>query len=325
MKSLVTGATGFLGEALVRDLVGVHGPDAVTVLLRDPLPEAEREAAGRIAALGVRVVPSDLLALPALDAASIEFEVIYHLAAETDSGASADRLRINHQGLRHLLETLGPERMAGKRVVLAGATAAIDRGRRPTTLMKETDPEHPRTEYGRSKLRAEKDLALYAERWGFTFAVPRFSPVWTPELSIGFLKAFREQVQNRSILRRIRWPGRVTMIRREDAVAILRHFGETGAADGRAVHVGDGRVYPYADLIRDLRRLSFDSGWSLPIPGFLWSLLRFMIWLPVAKSKCPWRVSCLLGDDLAVDASLLKSLYPAPLKSWPESLEEIRV
>ncbi len=325
MKSLVTGATGFVGLALARDLVQAHGADNVIALVRDPIPEAEQAAARELEELGLRLLPCDLFALPVADFSDVEFDVLYHLAAETDSAADEKRLLVNSQGTSYLLDSLGPERLRGNRVILAGATASIDRGNPPRTLMKETDPPHPRTAYGRSKLKAEQDLALFAEGFGFDFAIPRFSPVWTTDLSTGFLKAFKEQVTGKSILRRVNWPGRITMIRLKDAVKILRHFGESGTADGRAVHVGDGRVYTYAGLMKDIRRLNRDSKWSLPIPGFCWSLIRFMAWLPKVKEKVPWRLSCLIGDDLAVDSSLLRQLYTTPMTGWQESEDEIRL
>ncbi|MCU0726050.1 MAG: NAD-dependent epimerase/dehydratase family protein [Planctomycetes bacterium] len=131
MRTLVTGSTGFLGEALVLDLVAAHGSASVTALVREPIPERERPAAERLAAAGVRVVAADLLALPVCRRPLADFDVLYHLAAETDSGAPPARLAVNDRGTAHLLETIGEEALAGRRVVLAGATAAVDRGRRP--------------------------------------------------------------------------------------------------------------------------------------------------------------------------------------------------
>ncbi len=323
MKALVTGATGFLGEALVRDLAAAHGADAVAAYARDPLPEAERPAAERLAAAGVRLRPVDLGALPAFQAPP-DFDVLYHLAAETDSGASALRCEVNFRGLANLLDTIGADGLAGRRVVLAGATAAVDRGRRPRAPMREDDPPSPRTNYGRSKLAAERVLAECARAWGFTWVVPRFSPVWEPSLSTGFLGAFRKMAEARSLVRRVAWPGRVSLVRREDAAKVLRFLGESGAADGRAVNVADGEVYRYAALLRDIRRLVEGKSGSLPVPGLLWGLLRRMIWLPGARKRVPWRLSCLLGDDLAADASLLKSLVPFPLRTWDDGEAERR-
>lgn len=324
VRSLVTGATGFLGLALVKDLVAAHGAENVTALVRDPLPDAERAAAEELGSLGVRLVPSDLLSRPAFDADGIEFDALYHLAAETDSAASEERLAVNTVGTRNLLGTLG-DRLAGRRVVLAGATAAVDRGRRPRGLMAEEDPFCPRTAYGRSKLEAEAVVRAICDRHGAVFAVPRFSPVWTPALETGFLAAFRGQVEGGSIVRKVGWPGRITMIRRKDAVAILRHLGEKGAADGRAVHVGDGEVYRYAELLRDLRKRAGDKTGFLPVPGFVWGLIRGGAWLPVARKFVPWRLSCLLGDDLAVDTTRLFQVWPGRPTTWPESLADLRI
>ncbi len=268
------------------------------------------------------LLPSDLLSRTVFDAEGVEFDVLYHLAAETDSGAPPERLRINTEGTRNLLTTLGPA-LEGKRIVFAGATASIDRASKPKDLMRETDPENPRTGYGLSKLEAELILEKLALRYGATWVVPRFSPVWTADLSTGFLGAFADQVRGKSILRRVGWPGRITMIRREDAAAILLHLGESGSADGRAVHVGDGEVYTYAGLIGDMRRIAGDAGWSVPIPGFLWAFIRWCAWLPVASMVVPWRLSCLLGDDLAVSTERLREVYPEPLTTWAESEAEV--
>ena len=322
VRSLVSGATGFLGRELVRALAAAHGPENVVGLVREPLPETEAAAAAELRAAGVELRPCDLLSRTVFDTADLEFDVLYHLAAETDSGAPPERLSINTEGTRNLLTTLGPA-LAGKRIVFAGATASVDRAAKPKDLMRETDPENPRTGYGLSKLEAEVILAKLADRYGATWVVPRFSPVWTPDLSTGFLGAFADQVRGKSILRRVRWPGRITMIRRDDAAAILKHLGESGAADGRPVHVGDGEVYTYAGLIGDMRRLADDAGWSVPIPGFLWAFIRWCAWLPVASMVVPWRLSCLLGDDLAVSTERQREVYPEALKTWPESESEV--
>jgi nucleoside-diphosphate-sugar epimerase len=323
VKSLITGATGFLGSGLALDLAAAHGGENVIGLVRDPLPETEKEAASKLEAAGIRLVPCDLMTLPSFDSEGLDFDVLYHLAAETDSGASEESLAVNTVGTRNLLSSIGGG-LRGKRIVLAGATASIDRCRRPTTLMKETDPECPRTGYGQSKLQAEKITANLAGRFGAAFVVPRFSPIWTADLSTGFLKAFREQVEGKSIMRRVLWPGRITMIRREDAAKILRHLGESGAADGGAVHIGDGKIYRYAALLKDLRGMAGDSRWSFPMPGFLWAFIRWCAWLPVASKVTPWRLSCLLGDDLAATTTRLGEVYPEPMLDWPGSADEVR-
>jgi nucleoside-diphosphate-sugar epimerase len=322
MKSIVTGATGFLGSALVELLAETHGPESVVGLVWKSVSERERPAAMRLHRMGVRLLSCDLMSYPVVEAPDLACDVLYHLAAETDSGAPPERLAVNTQGTRNLLQTLGGRLREG-RVVLSGATAAIDRGRRPRALMKETDPPCPRTAYGRSKLESERILEEVAGEHGFAWTVARFSPVWTADPLTGFLGAFRDQVAARSFLRKVPWPGSVTMIHRDDAVRILRHLGETGAADGMAVHVGDGNVYAYTDLIRDLRRLSGETGGFLPIRWLL-RLIGWFSWLPLVRRFVPWRLSCLLGSDLAVDNARLREVYPEPLRTWDEGKDGIR-
>ncbi len=316
MRSLVTGATGYLGHALTRLLARENGPASVTGLVRDPLPESERDRADDLRARGVRLLPADLLRSPVCDAAGLEFNVLYHLAAETDSGASARRLLVNTEGTRKLLETLG-DRLSGARVVLAGATAAVDRRRRPRRLMTEKDPPAPRTRYGTSKLLAERIVEELADRYGYSYTVPRFSPVWTEAFDSGFLGAFAAQAAGGSLLRKVPWPGRITIIHREDAARTLKFLGETGLGDGRGILVGDGNVYRYRDLLRDLRRAAGEEDPRfLPVPRILWAFLRHAAWWPLLRRVFPWRLSCLLGDDLAVDAGLLRILYPDPFRPF---------
>ena len=70
--------------------------------------------------------------------------------------------------------------------------------------------------------------------------------------------------------------------------------------------------------------MAADSRWSFPMPGFLWAFIRWCAWHPVASKVAPWRLSCLLGDDLAVDTTRLGDVYPEAMIGWPDSAEEVR-
>jgi nucleoside-diphosphate-sugar epimerase len=323
MKSLVSGASGFLGSALVTQLATAYGPDAVIGLVPDPLPQSEKQRFDELAARGVQLVPCELMQHPVVANAELPFDVLFHLAAATDSTASPEQLAVNTTGTRNLLETFG-ERLEGRRVVLASTVAAVDRAVRPQELLSESSPIAPRTAYGRSKLEAEQIVAEYGERFDFAWAVPRFCPIWTAELRTGFLGAFRDQVSQRSLLRSVAWPGRVSIVHRQDAVQILQFLAESGAANGTAVHVSDGEVHCYADILADLQRLAGQKEGCWPVPKFLWKGMQRFIWLSLIRGFVPWRLSCLLGDDLAIDASYLRSLYTHPMRTWSEARAEIR-
>ncbi|HJO27142.1 MAG TPA: NAD-dependent epimerase/dehydratase family protein [Planctomycetota bacterium] len=100
MRALVTGGTGFLGQALVRALLA-RG-DAVSFCARHNAPQ--------LVAAGARFVPCDLAAPQAaevLRVAGTGTDVIFHTAAKTGVwGSRADFMAINLGGTRALLAAL---------------------------------------------------------------------------------------------------------------------------------------------------------------------------------------------------------------------------
>jgi dihydroflavonol-4-reductase len=98
-RYFVTGATGFLGGAIVRQLVA-RG-DTVVALARAP------ERAGAIRALGVEVVRGDITDKASLRAPMTGVDGVFHCAAWYKTGVrNPDADRINVDGTRHVLEVM---------------------------------------------------------------------------------------------------------------------------------------------------------------------------------------------------------------------------
>ncbi len=94
-KVLVTGGGGFLGKALVAQLLA-RG-DEVTSITRRPQPQLEK--------LGVRCIYGDLTQKDVVFSAAQGMEVIYHTASKAGIwGSYADYEPINIWAVRHLLE-----------------------------------------------------------------------------------------------------------------------------------------------------------------------------------------------------------------------------
>jgi nucleoside-diphosphate-sugar epimerase len=144
MRTLVTGASGFLGGAVCAEL-GARGHE-VSALVRRPGSEPD----------GTRPVPGDLLDETALSAAiaGAEPECIVHLAAEIASQRDESRIReVNVEGTRHLIAAA---KAAGSpRIVF---TSTVVTGEANGALLDETTPLHVETPYGRSKQDGERML-----------------------------------------------------------------------------------------------------------------------------------------------------------------------
>ena len=153
MKSLVTGGTGFVGGHLV-DALRRRG-DVITALVRSP----SRTAA--LADQGVRLVVGDLDDHEALARAAAGQDVVYHAAGLVAARNETEFLRANRDGTANLLHAA---EAAGARFVLVSSMAAAGPARRGAPL-DGSEPAHPVSAYGRSKLAGEAVVRAGAAPW----------------------------------------------------------------------------------------------------------------------------------------------------------------
>jgi nucleoside-diphosphate-sugar epimerase len=151
---LVTGASGFIGGALVPRL-RARG-DAVRVLVRRTSARAGLEA------LGVDVVFGDLATGEGLDAAVDGADAVIHLAGLTRARDEEAFHRGNEGGTRNLLRAMA-RRRSPPRLVHCSSLAAAG----PSTAHRprdESQEPRPLSAYGRSKLAAEAAVREFAGR-----------------------------------------------------------------------------------------------------------------------------------------------------------------
>ncbi len=163
--ALVTGATGFLGRHVVRELrarkVAVHA------LFRRP------EQAQVLRSLGAVPLPGDVT-----DAASIDLavargaDVIFHLAADTNvwRQRNAAQTRVNVEGTRTLLEAARRYQVA--EFVHTSSVAAMGVGN--SALLRDDAPliaRHSRMNYARTKALAEELVWQAADDHGLKVIV----------------------------------------------------------------------------------------------------------------------------------------------------------
>src|SRR5512138_3765821 len=145
MRTLVTGAAGFLGTALVRTLLA-RGHEVRAL---------DRVAADEQRALGAEVVVGDALDPAVLRAAVAGREAVIHLVGIRRSTDPAEFLRVNAEGTRTALE----------------ACLAAAPGLSPEPV-DETAPFAPAEAYGASKAEAERIAYAYADRVPIAVARP---------------------------------------------------------------------------------------------------------------------------------------------------------
>lgn len=165
---LVTGASGFIGGALVKRLLTMN------VHVRGLVRSAEKGT--RIAHLGAEVVTGNLLDADSLRRAVAGVEVVFHVAAAM-GGPAAVQYAINVGGVDRLL-TAAAE--AGVRRIVHVSTIAVY-GYHVPDVITEDVPLCPGSEYyGQSKALGERLLWQRAAEGGFEAAVIRPGMVYGP-------------------------------------------------------------------------------------------------------------------------------------------------
>src|SRR6185312_6769525 len=96
MRALVTGASGFIGAALVRELH--HRGDAVRVLVR------RGSSLAALQGISVDAAEGDVTDAPSVERAVEGVDVVYHLAGIRRTPHAEDFARVTVEGTRHVLE-----------------------------------------------------------------------------------------------------------------------------------------------------------------------------------------------------------------------------
>jgi CDP-glucose 4,6-dehydratase len=177
--TLVTGATGLLGSALVRRLVDAKAD--VVCLVRDSVPQSEFVRSGLVSQ--VKTVRGDVRDQALLERMLGEYEVdvVFHLAAQTIVGIAnrnpVSTLESNIQGSWALLEAC--RRSPGvKQIVLASSDKAYGTHEKlPYTEGAALQGRHP---YDVSKSCADLIAQAYAVSFGSPLAITRCGNFYGP-------------------------------------------------------------------------------------------------------------------------------------------------
>ncbi len=175
MRALVTGAGGFLGRRLVRDLAE-RGHEVTAMIRPSSAPPAELEAAG------ARILRADLRRPPASLAGELEgVDAIHHLVV---GGGPTWRavFTANVTTTENLLAAIGEAGWRGRLVHVSSFAVYALNQERPGALIDESTPLEPepgrRDDYAWSKLLQERLLARLA---GPEVAIVRPGAVYGPE------------------------------------------------------------------------------------------------------------------------------------------------
>lgn len=195
MNALVSGATGFIGNELVKKLL--KDAEKIFVLTRDR-KNLDKSLKKKIEVYEVDIC--NLASLERLARVRGRIEVIFHLAASLDYFGKKEELsEVNVKGTENLLKLAKGNRI--RKFIFTSSIEAMGLINKENLPADESFSCKPVSPYGESKLEAEKRVERFTEKKGLDAVILRLGNVYGPG-SPAFIVPIANAILNKDKLRR---------------------------------------------------------------------------------------------------------------------------
>lgn len=280
MTTLVTGAGGFLGKALVARLLA-HGETDLRLMVRPGSPHDKLDAlAAAHPSASIEVVKGNLASLDDAKRVTDGARTIYHLAA-SGRGAASDLFINTVVGSRNLLDAVVASGQAAttRMVQVSSFSVYGPTQMRRGALLDEGSPLEPHPErrdhYSHSKLRQEQLFWEYRDRSGLQLTVLRPGVIYGPG---GVSMSSRVGLDLFGLFLFMGGNNMLPLTYVDNCAEAIAVAGRSDQAIGQVYNVVDDdlptcREYldAYQKQVRRLRRV------RLPYPG-IWAMSKLVQW-----------------------------------------------
>jgi dihydroflavonol-4-reductase len=265
---LVTGATGFIGAALVEALSRMDC--SVTCLVRST------SSTRWLQNLPAKLIVGDLENAGPTREALRGIDTVYHVAGAIKAASRQGYFRTNQIGTRNLLETISSCKPDLKRFVYVSSLAAAGPSPKGMPLTEEEKPS-PISWYGESKLQSEQEVLKFAKTFPVTILRP--SAVYGPR-DRETLMIFR-MIKRGCLLTPGRFTRRFNLIYVDDLVSAIMRASDCDTPSGEVFFVSRAESYTWDEVGQEIARALGKSYRWIPFPrsiaemaglvGDLWS------------------------------------------------------
>jgi len=315
MKTLVTGATGFIGTHLVKALLA-EGRN-VKCLVR------KSSNTNHLQELGVELFYGDLLYKESLQEIAKNVNIVYHLAGIVHSKKSSDYYKINTYGTQNLLEVLLSEKI--ERFVYLSSIAATGPNLEHNILLDEQSPCSPIDPYGRSKLGAEKLLMNVFKKHEFPIVIVRPPTVYGPLGRSQIIKKILQRVQKGSFLIMGSKEKLRSMCYIDNLIQGMLVAERFTNAIGEIYFLADERPYTYKEIFKTVSQEMGIVFKETQLPGWIGNIsgLAFKLLSRMGFYSLPLYTAWHMVLDMACDITKAKEqLHYRPKVYIKEGIQE---
>ena len=283
MKILITGASGFIGSFIVEEALR-KGFETWAAVRKSSSREWLQDE--RINFIELNLSSKEQLVE---QLKPHQFDYVVHAAGVTKCLNKQDFRRINTEGTKNLAEALMALEMPLKRFVFVSSLSIFGaiKEQQPYDEIRETDTPQPNTEYGRSKLEAEKYLATTT----LPYIILRPTGVYGPREKDYFIMA--KSIKGHSDFAVGYKRQDITFVYVKDVVQAVFLALEKGE-NGRQYFLSDGQVYQ-STTFSDLLHEELGRPWWIRITAPVW-VLRIVTFFGEYVGRLTGKVTALNND-----------------------------
>ena len=289
MKILITGASGFIGSFIVEEALR-KGFDTWAAVRKSSSKEYLKDERINFIELNLSSKAQLIEQLRGHD-----FDYVVHAAGVTKCLNKQDFHRINTEGTKNLIDAILELQMPLKRFVFVSSLSIFGaiKEQQPYDEIRETDIPQPNTEYGRSKLAAEKYLESLGSR--VPYIILRPTGVYGPREKDYFMMA--KSIKQHSDFAVGYKRQDITFVYVSDVVQAIFLALDKGE-NGRKYFLSDGEVYQsttFSDLIHE----ELGRPWWIRITAPVW-VLRIITFCGEYIGKITGKVTALNNDKFNI-------------------------
>lgn len=289
MKILITGASGFIGSFIVEEALR-KGFDTWAAVRKSSSKEYLKDERINFIELNLSSKAQLIEQLRGHD-----FDYVVHAAGVTKCLNKQDFHRINTEGTKNLIDAILELQMPLKRFVFVSSLSVFGaiKEQQPYDEIRETDIPQPNTEYGRSKLAAEKYLESLGSR--VPYIILRPTGVYGPREKDYFMMA--KSIKQHSDFAVGYKRQDITFVYVSDVVQAIFLALDKGE-NGRKYFLSDGEVYQsttFSDLIHE----ELGRPWWIRITAPVW-VLRIITFCGEYIGKMTGKVTALNNDKFNI-------------------------
>jgi nucleoside-diphosphate-sugar epimerase len=289
MKILITGASGFIGSFIVEEALK-KGFDTWAAVRKSSSKEYLKDERINFIELNLSSKAQLIEQLRGHD-----FDYVVHAAGVTKCLNKQDFHRINTEGTKNIIDAILELQMPLKRFVFVSSLSVFGaiKEQQPYDEIRETDIPQPNTEYGRSKLAAEKYLESLGSR--VPYIILRPTGVYGPREKDYFMMA--KSIKQHSDFAVGYKRQDITFVYVSDVVQAIFLALDKGE-NGRKYFLSDGEVYQsttFSDLIHE----ELGRPWWIRITAPVW-VLRIITFCGEYIGKMTGKVTALNNDKFNI-------------------------